>query len=867
MEQGCNTSRKTRAANTPDDTLSTLPDEDYYFENEQSQTDYSELPYQESATKFCDLVHMRLMITPDYEKKQLKGTIIITLQPHFYETDTLVLDAKGMEILNVYDGDSRGLVPLLYTYNGKQIGIKLRHPKVGGEKFKVSINYIAKPDELITKGSNAITEAKGLYFINADGKIPNKPRQIWTQGETESNSCWFPTIDKPNQKLTQEIEITVADTNYLSLSNGELVYQYYNTDGTRTDVWRQDLPAAPYLTMIAIGPFVKVSDTWRDTVEVSYYVEPKYAPYAKAIFGNTPEMMTCFSKLTGVDYPWQKYSQIVVRDFVSGAMENTTAVVHSEILQQDSRSLLDNNNEDYISHELFHHWFGDLVTCESWSNLPLNESFATYGEDLWLEYSKGKDYADAHRYSNLTQYLGEAQYKKLPLIRYQYADREAMFDAHSYQKGGCILHMLRKQVGDDAFFKSLNLYLTRNKFKTVEIHDLRLAFEEVTGQDLNWFFNQWFLKPGHPYASLSHSYNAEQSEVNVFVTQEQDENKIGNFIFPLEFEIHLKDSVILKKVWVKKRKEKFTFQCPKEPEFINIDPEKSLVWQRDEQQTSKEWINQFILASSVVAKIQAAEEIIGRASEDETLSQQNLSNLMDYALKHPFYLIKIYGIRFGHLLQNENIKLKIPSLKSLALHDANSTVRTYSIDLMAEHFTPEDVPFLKACTLDSSYLVASQALIELAKLSPDEALKIARYNMATETNYHIRTAVGIVYENNPAINLSAEFCNLLSNSDKNGSNYAIKFSLQHYLKKTRPEIVLSMLDCIKTLHKPDKSLFSDENFDELLEELKEDTNNKKKLNAEAMKNFEKTSEEHHRCEQLDTTFQNILSTIDNLLQH
>ena len=268
---------------------------------------------------------------------------------------------------------------------------------------------------------------KGMYFINPKGEEKDKPTQIWTQGETESSSAWFPTIDKTNQKTTQELTVTV-DNKYVTLSNGKLMSQKKNTDGTRTDYWKMDLPHAPYLFFLGVGDYAVVKDSWKGK-EVNYYVEKEYASVAKKIFGNTPEMMAFFSKITGVDYPWVKYSQITGRDYVAGAMENTTATIHQESAQQDARELVDGNNwEGTIAHELFHQWFGDYVTAESWSNLTLNESFADYSETLWDEYKYGKDAGDAENYQGMQGYLQSGSESK-DLVRFYYADKEDMFDA------------------------------------------------------------------------------------------------------------------------------------------------------------------------------------------------------------------------------------------------------------------------------------------------------------------------------------------------------------------------------------------------------------------------------------------------------
>ncbi|KKX50270.1 M1 family metallopeptidase [Sphingobacterium sp. IITKGP-BTPF85] len=355
--------------------------------------------YRVTETKINDLVHTKLNVKFDYGKRYLYGEEWLTLKPHFYPTDSLRLDAKGMDIKEIALQEGNQKTPLKYDYDGESLFINLGKPFQGTEKYTIYIAYTSKPDELKAKGSAAISDAKGLYFINPDGKVPNKPIQIWTQGETEASSAWFPTIDKPNQKTTSEISITVQD-HYTTLSNGALTAQLKNTDGTRTDTWKMTQAHAPYLFMMAVGDFKITNDHYK-SIPVDYYLEPKYAPYAKDIFGKTPAMMAYYSQILGVEYPWNKYAQVVARDYVSGAMENTTATLHGEPVQKTTRELLDDNEEGTIAHELFHQWFGDLVTAESWSNLTMNESFATFGEVIWRGHDGGQDKEDKSRFEKL----------------------------------------------------------------------------------------------------------------------------------------------------------------------------------------------------------------------------------------------------------------------------------------------------------------------------------------------------------------------------------------------------------------------------------------------------------------------------------
>jgi len=376
-----------------------LPEGDFTEEEWEEMMMEEENPYvrgiyNSSRTLQTDIVHTRLEVSFDWEHARLNGKEILTAKQHFYTSDSLILDAKGMDILSVEMNNKK----LAYTYNDSlHLRIQLDRKYTRDEKFNVTIQYVSKPDERKVGGSAAITSDKGLYFINPKGEDKTKMPQIWTQGETEANSVWFPTVDAPNAKSTEEILMTVQDK-YMTLANGKLISSKKNADGTRTDHWKQDLPHAPYLFMMAVGEFKTVKDSYTrkdgSKMEVNYIVEPAYEKDAKAIFGETPEMIRFFSEKLGLEYPWDKYSQIVVRDYVSGAMENTGAVIFGDYVYKTKRELIDGNDESTIAHELFHHWFGDLVTCESWANLPLNESFANYSQYLWDEYEYGVDEAD-----------------------------------------------------------------------------------------------------------------------------------------------------------------------------------------------------------------------------------------------------------------------------------------------------------------------------------------------------------------------------------------------------------------------------------------------------------------------------------------
>jgi aminopeptidase N len=687
--------------------------------------------YHASVTKSFDLIHTKLDVSFDWDKRYLMGEATISMKPHFYPAATIYLDARGMEINRVASINNKDTLNLNYSYGNDTITIKLGKELTRDEKITVYINYIAKPDELSKLGgSDAISSDKGLYFINADGKEKDKPKQIWTQGETQSNSVWFPTFDVPNQKTTQELNITVAN-NFKTLSNGLLVKSISNANNTRTDCWKMDLPHAPYLFMMAIGEFSVVKDKWRDR-EVSYYVEPKYEVDARAIFGNTPEMMEFFSKTMGVDYAWPKYSQVVVRDYVSGAMENTSATIHGEFVQQTKREMIDRNNEDIVSHELFHHWFGDLATCESWSNLPLNESFATYGEYLWNEYKYGRDIADIGLESDLKSYLDESKMKQEHLIRFYYENREDMFDRHSYAKGGTILHMLRKYLGDDAFFGGLKLYLKNNSFKSAEVHDLRLAFEEVTGEDLNWFFNQWFLNQGHPTLAINYNWDAATMTQQITVEQLQDLATTPLYKLPVNIDFYFAGTKNSERIVITEKQQTFSFRFPSKPLLVNFDSEKMLTCSKTDEHTEEEWITLFNNSKLYLDKKEALEHL------NKLTWNEKIATVFRKAINDSNRKIRSYAIsNIDPFLSSADSTVIGEELLNIANDTKiNSSVRVIAISKVSKLSLNGRVSTMQnALCNDSSYNVIAACIEGIAKNDLKDALKkVKPFESSTDEN-------------------------------------------------------------------------------------------------------------------------------------
>lgn len=688
-------------------------------------------PYMPERAMKNDILYTRLDVRFDWQRQQVPATAIIKFSPHFYPQNTLELDAKGFEIkdvslldtlsdygpLSLADVSKLVIKKLDFVYNKRKLIVKLGRNYTRTDTVFIKIEYTAKPNDVLRDQPGDHPTDKGLYFINADGMDEGKPKQIWTQGETEGSSCWFPTIDAPNQKFTQDIYITV-DSTYKTLSNGLLISQE-NDKGMRTDHWKQDLPHAPYLAMLAVGDFAVAKDMMPNGLEVSYYVEPKYGADAHAIFGRTPEMIGFFSNIFGVDFPWQKYAQIAVRDFVAGAMENTTATVHEEGVQNDTRSLIDGNSDAVIAHELAHQWFGDYVTCEEWGQLPLNESFANYSEYLWSEYNNGKNEADWQNMQEMRQYLAEAETKQVPMIRYFYKDREDMFDSHSYAKGGRILHMLRTYVGDDAFFASLQHYLKKHAFGTAEIDDLRMSFEKVTGEDLNWFFDEWFHRPGHPQIKITQEYSQANKRVLLKIKQTQDTLATTVYRLPLKVDVWVNGKKNRYDALIDKTTQTLEFPAAKKPDLVLFDAEAQLLGVVEHEKPNSEMVFQYRNADRFLAKYEALAQLEGK------LADTTVRGVLIKAMTDPFWKLRQMAISNFSEYDGQGFIDIEKIIQDRARLDPNPQVRSEAIITLSTYGDNNSDSIYRQALEDSSYQVVSVAMEKYLMGQPADANEIA----------------------------------------------------------------------------------------------------------------------------------------------
>ncbi len=697
--------------------------------------------FRENPPKLIDIIHTDLNVSFDWAKHKCIGEEKITLTPYYYTLDSFTLEAKNFKFKSITLLQNNQSVPFSKKYDGKTLWILLDHKITRSDTLIMDIKYVAYPDKNTGSGSAAIQDDKGLYFINTDGIEPYKPMQLWTQGETEANSNWFVTIDKPFEKMTFDIHITVPDS-MTTLSNGLLIQSLSHSNGLRTDSWSVKQPMSAYLVMMAIGKFNKTNDkTWRGQ-EVSYYLEDNYHQYAKKNFQHTPEMLDFFSNKLNYPYPWQKYAQVVVRDFVSGAMENTSATVHGDFVQKNHRELLDHQNDGIIAHELFHQWFGDLVTCASWSHLTLNEGFATFGEQLWFGYKYGEKAELKRIYKSMQSYLKYAKRNDKPIIRFYYNDKEDLFNPITYQKGARVLNLLKFTVGEEAFFSAITNYLKKYAFRTAQIENLRHEFEETSGKDLRYFFRQWFLRGGHPKVNIELQEASGNKTLSIKQIQQD-----SLFSFPFQYKINntIKSVVCSRKTT--------TISIPSEVRFIYPDPNGIFIGEMSNKTYSKEQlIPYFKNASNYIEKIRILEAIPSK--KERTAEQENLLlvalNDSDPDISHS----AMKKINWENEINLDLAKEDLKRIATFSTHSNQKSQAIYILGAMNDKLLTKD--FIN-WTQDSSYQIAGAALHALERTNPQKVLEVANI-LEKDAEDRLFTELATVYAKH-----ADSTCNYFSN--------------------------------------------------------------------------------------------------------
>lgn len=640
-----------------------------------------------------DQQHLRLQLKFDFDRQQIIGRATHTLVP-FGPLQTIELDAAGMTVDRVL---LDGKTPLTFDLKGEKLTIALGRSHGPDETVRLSIDY-------------RITEPKkGAHFVVPDENEPGQLKMIWTQSEPETARYWFPCFDSPTDRLTSEIEATVPD-GFFVLSNGTLKSKRENDDGTRTWHWVQQKSHVTYLMSVVAGQFEAYEQKW-DGISITSYVPAGRLGDAARSFQKTPAMMKFFCETIDYRYPWPKYAQICVDEYVAGGMEHTSATTLNLGTLHDRRAHLDVSSDSLVAHELVHQWWGDLITCKDWAEIWLNEGFAVYFTTLWIEHDQGADEASWRRYREAESYFGEdtRRYRR-PIVTYRYETPGKMFDSHSYPKAGRVLHMLRYVLGDDAFFKAIRHYCKKHAFGVVETGDLRIAVEEATGQGLNWFFDQWLYHGGHPEYRVGYEWDEAQKQLTLTVEQTQEVDDLTPlFRMPIEIDFVTAGKRTTQRIVVSKKEETFHFSLPKRPDRVCFDPRDWVLKKLTFEKSREEWLEQAVGEPNLICRVRAVRQL-GEMSDDRGV----LPVLAKVARDDKFWAVRQKAVEAIAKFGGEEAR---KTLLGVAKDDPKSFVRREAIKGLAKFSHDRTRVLLREIIKqDQSYEAVAEALRALAQV-------------------------------------------------------------------------------------------------------------------------------------------------------
>lgn len=539
----------------------------------------------------------------------------------------------------------------------------------------------SRMDDTITVGIEyTVAPTRGMYFIQPDSLMPMKRNQIWTQGEEDDNHFWVPIYDHPDDRTTTEIRATVP-AEWKALSNGRLISSGPGTTpGTSVWHYRMEKPHSTYLIMLAAGEFMVTHDTV-DGIPLEYWTYPEMPERVMPTFSRTPDAIRYLSTLLGVPYPWNKYSQITIADFMFGGMENTTATTLNDYVLVDERGLLDYNPDGVIAHEAAHMWYGDLVSNRDWGHLWLHESYATYLAARYRGYRYGEDVFLEEMYDNGAMGIQSQGVRgRNPL---------ALGDnvtANIYQRGSRVLHMLNRIVGEEAFWRANRIFLERHSYGLVQTDDLKAAFNEATGRDLGWFFDEWIYKAGHPEYRVDKNWSKGTLSLRVRQAQNRD-SMTGLFRMPVPLEFHLRGGIVRDTIQVEKEDETFTFQLGEEPDYVIFDAGDAILKTVEFPRSTDELVAQLMAARSI-DRMLAVEEL---ASAERTL-------------KGPRGDQKRRSLALFELLERE----PVPFVREAIINKSSMLDSLVMIDVIGRGLRDTSVE-VRSAAVENSYLVASKS--------------------------------------------------------------------------------------------------------------------------------------------------------------
>ena len=654
----------------------------------QKKIDIYKRPLQVERSHDFDAQHYRLTLTFDLDKKEFWGENKVTLKPLRDEFKECVLDAKELvatEIVNHLNA------PLKFDQTEKKLVVSLSQAYSYGEEVIFTIKYYAKDPK------------KGFFFSD---ETPQNPKMVSTDSFPDEARHWFPCYDYPHDKVTMELIATVQKPNKV-LSNGRLVSIKENKeDNSVTYHWHQDKPHSTYLSMVAIAPFAVIEDSL-GSLPINYWVYEKDVEDARRIFKKTPYMIDFFNKLYGYEYPWAKYDQVETPTQGGGA-EATSATILGQNVIYDKKADKDFSWETIIAHEIAHQWWGDLITLRTWSETWLNESFGTYSDYLYTRFDKGEDDGAFALLGKKNSYLREAHERYIrPIVFNRYESPGQNFDSHTYPKGAVVLHMLRFILGDKPFFKTLSHFLHKHEFQAVDTHDFMTAVKEATGQNMDWFFDMYLYKPGHPIFDVHYSWDKNAKALKLKISQKQD-TSLGIPIYKIPVNIGIVTSTgrTSEKIWIKNKEETFEFQADEQPLLVRFDEGNYLLKEWTFEKTLDELLYQ-LKHDDVIGRMWAATELFKFKDNPKTAA-----GLITQAENDDFWAVRRNTVATLRKIKRDE---DLDTFKIMST-DENSKVRVVALSALGEYKKSELVSFfIDRFEKDDSYSAQAEALRSIAK--------------------------------------------------------------------------------------------------------------------------------------------------------
>jgi len=660
--------------------------------------------------KQFNLHHIKIEVAIDHPKGKITGTSSLTLSPVLDGLESVTLDAVDLKILGVKLNGSQSLE---FDPGNETFRVKFASALKAGQQVTLAVDYEGHP-------------RKGLYFVGPDAGYPGKMPQIWTQGEDMDTRYWAPCYDFPNLRATSEVIATVPEK-WFALSNGKLVKTTHNqAHGTKTYHWSQQQPHVTYLITLAAGEFVELDDS-KNGIPMRYYVPPGMEEKARRTLGNTPKAMDVFQKLIGIPYPWDKYDQICVEDFIFGGMENTSATTLTDMVLHDARAHLDFTADPLVAHELAHQWFGDLLTCKDWSHAWLNEGFATYFEALFTEQHLGEDEFKLEMFHNAQNYFGEdgGRYRR-PIVTRVYDDPVELFDRHLYEKGSLVLHMLRYLLGDDLFFRSIKRYVEKHRNGVVDTEDLRRAIEETTGKTMERFFDQWVHKAGHPNFKVSYAWDDDTKLATVVIAQTQEADaETSIFHMPVVVDFHWEGGSKSFKFNLEEKEHRYHIPLEKKPLMARFDPSNRILKTLEEEAPKEMHLY----------RLKKDPDCMGRITAAHALAKVGSQDCID-ALKNAVMTDAFWGVAAEAADALGAVKSRAAGAALIGcLAVKHPKARRAVVNALAE-FKEEAVADAMVKILehgDESYFVEGAAAHTLGKIKSPKALDVLKKTMAKDS--------------------------------------------------------------------------------------------------------------------------------------